>query len=276
LNKTEKLTEQCKRAVTPTNALAREYGDADISKVFPENGNTDPGTEDYASTWRRISLNGRWRSRLGSDPDELVTRGAERIALAGAGHSPRLRRRLECDGKWTGVPLGDLMHKVQPLPTAKFVVFHCADVDDEGVAYYESMALADCYHPQTILAYELNGNPSMYRTARRSASPLRTAARLQQAKYVMMIPIGGRPLVATSAAERARVLGGSRLRVVRKVSSRMLKQLQQEEVSRHLDAVRTWPSHRMGGLAGRLSSYYRTLLVANPLLRYHPAHSEYR
>ncbi len=49
------------------------------------------------------------------------------------------------------------MHTVQPLPNAKFAVFHCADVDDEGVTYYESMALADCYHPQTILAYELNG-----------------------------------------------------------------------------------------------------------------------
>jgi hypothetical protein len=42
LNKTEKLTERVQRAVTPTNALAREYGDADISKVFPANGNTDP------------------------------------------------------------------------------------------------------------------------------------------------------------------------------------------------------------------------------------------
>ena len=36
------------RAVTPPNALAKEYGEADISKVFPANGNTDPGTEAYA------------------------------------------------------------------------------------------------------------------------------------------------------------------------------------------------------------------------------------
>ena len=48
LNKAEKLTERVQRAVTPTNALAKEYGDADISKVFPANGNTDPGTDDYA------------------------------------------------------------------------------------------------------------------------------------------------------------------------------------------------------------------------------------
>lgn len=41
----------------------------------------------------------------------------------------------------------------------EFAVFYCADVDEDGVPYYESIALADCYHPQTIMAYELNGAP---------------------------------------------------------------------------------------------------------------------
>ena len=45
------------------------------------------------------------------------------------------------------------------MPNAKLAVFHCADVDEDGIPYYESMALADCYHSQTILAYELNGTP---------------------------------------------------------------------------------------------------------------------
>ncbi len=69
------------------------------------------------------------------------------------------RNQWSAIGKWTGVPLGDLMHQVQPLPEAKYAVFYCADIDDQGVAYYESMALEDLYHPQTILAYELNGKP---------------------------------------------------------------------------------------------------------------------
>jgi DMSO/TMAO reductase YedYZ molybdopterin-dependent catalytic subunit len=75
------------------------------------------------------------------------------------------------------------------LPTAKFVVFHCADVDDEGVAYYESMALADCYHPQTILAYELNGTPLDIA----HGAPLRLRFERQlgykQAKYVRRIEL---------------------------------------------------------------------------------------
>ena len=34
-----------------------------------------------------------------------------------------------------------------------------SDIDDQGVAYYESMAVEDLYHPQNILAYELNDKP---------------------------------------------------------------------------------------------------------------------
>ncbi len=48
LSKAEKLTERAQRAITPANALAKEYGEVDISKVFPANGNTDPGTGEYA------------------------------------------------------------------------------------------------------------------------------------------------------------------------------------------------------------------------------------
>ena len=60
-------------------------------------------------------------------------------------------------GKWKGVPLGDVLKQVQPLEKARFVVFHCADaMDDKGSMYYESIDLEDAYHPQTILAYELN------------------------------------------------------------------------------------------------------------------------
>ena len=51
------------------------------------------------------------------------------------------------------------MHRVEPLPDARYVVFYCADIDDAGARYYESIALPDAYHPQTMLAYELNGTP---------------------------------------------------------------------------------------------------------------------
>jgi DMSO/TMAO reductase YedYZ molybdopterin-dependent catalytic subunit len=52
-------------------------------------------------------------------------------------------------------------------------VFYCADDlgetgDDDG-KYYESIGLVDAFHPQTILAYDMNGaRRSPSRTARRS------------------------------------------------------------------------------------------------------------
>ena len=70
------------------------------------------------------------------------------------------------------------------LPQAKFIVFHCADAIG-GAPYYESIDLADAFHPQTILAHEMNGQPLSVG----HGAPLRLRVERQlgykQAKYVM-------------------------------------------------------------------------------------------
>jgi len=190
LNKAEKLTERVQRAVTPANALAKEYGEADISRVFPANGNTDPGTEAYA---KHLAQNfAEWSLDIVG-----LVQTPTSWSLAAIRELPARMQitRHDCVegwsaiGKWTGVPLGDLMHKVQPLSTSQYAVFHCADVDDEGLPYYESMAIQDCYHPQTILAYELNGAPLDIQ----HGAPLRLRFERQlgykHAKYVMRIEL---------------------------------------------------------------------------------------
>src|SRR5512134_500969 len=48
LHRAEQLTDVVQRAITPAGALAREYAETEISAVFPANGNTDPGTQEYA------------------------------------------------------------------------------------------------------------------------------------------------------------------------------------------------------------------------------------
>jgi DMSO/TMAO reductase YedYZ molybdopterin-dependent catalytic subunit len=190
LNKAEKLSELVQRAVTPTNAMAREYSEGDISKVFPANGNTDPGTQDYENMLRNNFVD--WQVTI----DGLVSKPTA-FSLASIKDMPARRQitRHDCVegwsaiGKWTGVPLGELMHRVVPLPRARYAVFHCADVDDEGVPYYESMALADLFHPQTILAYELNDRPLDVP----HGAPLRLRFERQlgykQAKYVARIEL---------------------------------------------------------------------------------------
>jgi len=73
-------------------------------------------------------------------------------------------------------------------PTARYVVFHCADsLGDEP--YYESIDLIDAYHPQTILAYELNGRGLPVA----NGAPLRLRVERQlgykHAKYLMRLEV---------------------------------------------------------------------------------------
>ena len=93
-------------------------------------------------------------------------------------------------GKWTGVPLSEVLLLVRPQPTARYVVFHCADpMDEDGTRYYESVDMDDARHPQTILAYELNGQTLPIA----NGAPLRVRIERQlgykMAKYLMRIEL---------------------------------------------------------------------------------------
>lgn len=190
LNMAEQLTETTQRVITPPDAVVKEYRSSDISAVFPANGNTDPGTDAYAE---HVAQNfADWTLEVVG-----LVKTPRTWSLAALKELPARTQitRHDCVegwsaiGKWTGVPIGDLMHQVEPLPNARYAVFHCADVDDEGISYYESMAVADCYHPQTILAYELNGTSLDVP----HGAPLRLRFERQlgykQAKYVMKIEL---------------------------------------------------------------------------------------
>src|ERR1039457_258537 len=63
-------------------------------------------------------------------------------------------------GKWTGVPLGNVLNMAQLSPDARFVVLYCVDeLERNDGGYYESIDLVDAFHPQTLLAYALNDKP---------------------------------------------------------------------------------------------------------------------
>ena len=53
--------------------------------------------------------------------------------------------------EWTGVPLSYILNLVGVRPGAKYVVFF--PFDDS----WDSLDLADSFHPQTLLAYGMNG-----------------------------------------------------------------------------------------------------------------------
>jgi len=152
----EWLAYRVHRTIGPS-AMATEYPESQLSPVFRTNGNTQPTSGDY----HRHASNGfaGWRLKI----DGLVV-APQSLSLADLRRLPSRTQitRHDCVegwsaiGKWTGVPLGALLDRAQLKPEARFIVFHCAD-DFRGTPYYESIDLVDAFHPQTILAYAMNG-----------------------------------------------------------------------------------------------------------------------
>jgi DMSO/TMAO reductase YedYZ molybdopterin-dependent catalytic subunit len=190
LSSAEGLTHRVQRLITPRKAMAREYTEADLSSVFPVNGTSNPGTGQYLALVENHFAD--WRLEIGG----LVEQPA-RFSLAELRGLPSRTQitRHDCVegwsaiGKWKGVPLSLILERVHPRPEARFVVFHSADPDESGQYYYESIDFEDAYHPQTILAYDLNDTPLPIG----NGAPLRLRLERQlgykMAKYLMRIEL---------------------------------------------------------------------------------------
>lgn len=67
--------------------------------------------------------------------------------------------------EWAGVPLARVLQSTEPTTQARYVVFHAFDdkaiTENEGRSgyFYGTIPLALAWHPQTILALEMNGQP---------------------------------------------------------------------------------------------------------------------
>ena len=154
----EDLTYRFQRLVTARDALAPEFGRADLSPVFRSNGTAMPASPDYA----RLLAGGfrDWRLRVGG----LVQRPLS-LSLDELRALPQRTQitRHDCVegwsaiGQWTGVPLALVLGATGLSSAARYIVFHCFD-DFGGTPYYESVDLVDALHPQTILAWALNGH----------------------------------------------------------------------------------------------------------------------
>jgi DMSO/TMAO reductase YedYZ molybdopterin-dependent catalytic subunit len=192
LDSAETLTRVSQRALLSPTALAREYSEADLSAEFKANGSTDPDDAGYKSH----AANGfaDWKLSIAG----LVEQPLE-LSLAELRDMPsrtQITRHdcvegWSCIGKWKGVPLAALLDRARLKPNARYIVFYCADnlfdTGEDKDKYYESIALVDAYHPQTILAYEMNDEtlPIPH------GAPLRLRLERQlgykMAKYVMRI-----------------------------------------------------------------------------------------
>ena len=180
-------------------ALAREYRPSDISHDFKANGTLNP---DYPAYNQAVAEGfAHWKLVI----DGMVARPMS-LGLAQLRGLPARTQitRHDCVegwsaiGGWTGVPLGLLLKAAGVLAGARYAVFHCADnLDGEPAKggdqapgqYYESLALMDAVHPQTIIAYAMNGRP----LAVPHGAPLRLRVERQlgykHAKYLQRISL---------------------------------------------------------------------------------------
>jgi DMSO/TMAO reductase YedYZ molybdopterin-dependent catalytic subunit len=145
------LTYKAHRLLLPAQSLAREYDYADISSV-PAIGTTNPADEVYQrllanrfADWR-LAVEGSVARPHAFSLDELQ-RMPSRTQIT----------RHTCEegwsaiAQWTGVPLRSVLEAAGIRSTARFVQFYAYDGWADGID------MLDALHPQTILAYGMNG-----------------------------------------------------------------------------------------------------------------------
>ena len=147
----ETLTYAAQRVVAGDLALAREFSRNDISKVIPVNG-PPPETDTYQ---RLLDTEFRdWRLQV----DGLVARprSFSLSDLKGYPAHTQITHQACEEGwsfiaEWTGVRLSHVLEVVGVGARARYVVFFPFD------QFWESIDMADALHPQTFLAYGMNG-----------------------------------------------------------------------------------------------------------------------
>jgi len=185
----EHLTFRAQRLITDRTALAREYRPDQMSPIFRANGTRQPAGDAYAA--HAASGFANWRLAV----DGLVQRprAFSMAQILSMPHRTQITRHdcvegWSAIGQWTGVPLKLLLDQAGVRDRARYVVFHCAD-DYGPMRYYESIDLIDAHHPQTILAWALNGQ----RLPVANGAPLRLRVErmlgYKHAKYVERIEL---------------------------------------------------------------------------------------
>jgi len=147
----ETLTYAAQRLLTSRGSLAREFSASQISEVAPVNGPA-PSTLDYRQMLaRRFS---DWRLEV----DGLVARPSSFSLdeLRGFPVSRQITHQACEEGwsfiaEWIGVPLSHVLNLVGVSPRARYVMFFAFD------DLWESIDMSDAWHPQTLLAYGMNG-----------------------------------------------------------------------------------------------------------------------
>jgi DMSO/TMAO reductase YedYZ molybdopterin-dependent catalytic subunit len=162
----ETMTYAAQRLLTH-HTLAREYTRSDISKIAPVKGEA-PQNE----TYQRLLAGGfaDWRLKI----DGLVARPSlfslselKRFPAESHIYHQACEEGWSFIAEWVGFPLSYVLSLVGALPQAKYVVFFGFDTNFDAVdkrtikGKWNSIDMTDAWHPQTLLAYGMNGQESL-------------------------------------------------------------------------------------------------------------------
>ena len=188
------LTMAMQRGMLDRDALAQEFTPADIRQPQRPNGVTDPQDDAY------VALRDGGFADYRLEVTGLVARPLS-LSLADLRQMPTREQITRhdcvegwsCIAQWTGVPLGHVLDQAMVRPSARYVLFHCFDTIERSlsgaVRYYETIDMIDARHPQTILAWGMNGGPLPVP----NGAPLRVRVERQlgykMAKYIRAIEV---------------------------------------------------------------------------------------
>jgi len=151
------LTDWLTRRLLYRLTARQEYAKADISPYLWVNGTAPSGerwnglVKNEFASWR-LQINGLVEQPLILSLNELRAMPQKR----------QITQHCCIQGwsgfaEWTGVSLSEILRQCKVLPQARYLIFHSHQVDEQGREYYGSLDIEEAKHPQTILAYEMNG-----------------------------------------------------------------------------------------------------------------------
>ena len=148
----ESLTYGAQRILlSSSHSRAREFNRSEISKVIPVSGpapETDPFRRQLAEKFAgwRLTVDG-----LVAHPASFSLDDLKRFPAQSNITHQACEEGWSFIAEWTGVPLSYVLNLVAVRPQAKWVVVYPFDT------FWDSIDMSDALHPQTTLAYAMNG-----------------------------------------------------------------------------------------------------------------------
>ena len=191
LDRAEELDRRVRKIIA-RKGLAQEFPESAISREFRANGSTNPANDAYqqlaanAFADYRLKIEGLVEQPLSLSLADL-RQGSTRSQVT----RHDCVEGWSCIAKWRGAVLGPILEQAKIKANARYIAFFCADSLEETLDgsgdYYETIDIEDAYHPQTLLAYEMNDQPLPVA----HGAPLRLRLERQlgykMAKYIMRI-----------------------------------------------------------------------------------------